>query len=188
VDETIIGRDHELAELDAAFDHQSRWATAAILVGPAGAGKTTLWRAAVDGAWRRGRRVLEASPARAEARLSYAALGDLLSSLDDTEWASLPGPQRRAFDIALLRADPGGQAAEVRAIAVGMVTLLRSLVLAHGPLVVAIDDAQWLDGPSSATIAYALRRLTDVPIMVLCPDNGPRLDPGQPRGCTARPR
>ena len=138
-----------------------------ILVGPAGAGKTTLWRAAVDRARARGRRVLEASPARAEARLSYAALGDLLSTLDDTAWAPLPGPQRRALDVALLRADPGGQGAEARAVATGLVTMLRSLVLFEAPLVVAIDDAQWLDGPSSAAIAYALRRLVDVPIVVL---------------------
>ena len=167
MDEPIIGRDRELAELDAALDDESGWATGVILVGPAGAGKTTLWRAAVDRARARGRRVLEASPARAEARLSYAALGDLLSTLDDTAWAPLPGPQRRALDVALLRADPGGQGAEARAVATGLVTMLRSLVLFEAPLVVAIDDAQWLDGPSSAAIAYALRRLVDVPIVVL---------------------
>ena len=167
MDEPIIGRDRELAVLDAAMDDNFRWATAVVLVGPAGAGKTTLWRAAVEGARARGRRVLEASPARAEARLSYAALGDLLSTLDDTAWAPLPGPQRRAFDVALLRTDPGGQAAEPRAVAIGLVTLLRSIVPDNAPLVVAIDDAQWLDRPSSAAIAYALRRLADVPLVVL---------------------
>ena len=167
MDEPIIGRDRELAALDAVLDDASLWATAAVLVGPAGAGKTTLWRAAVDRARARGRRVLDASPARAEARLSYAALGDLLSTLDDTEWAHVPGPQRRALDVALLRVEPGGQPAEARAVAVGLVTLLRSLVLVDAPLMVAIDDAQWLDGPSSAAITYAIRRLEDVPIVVL---------------------
>lgn len=176
VDEPIIGRDRELAELDAALDDRPRSATGVMLVGPAGAGKTTLWRAAVGRARARGRRVLEASPARAEARLSYAALGDLLSTLDDIAWAPLPGPQRRALDVALLRADPGGQAAEARAVAVGLVTLLRSLVLDDAPLVVAIDDAQWLDGPSSAAIAYALRRLVDTPIVVIA---SIRAEPGE---------
>ncbi len=176
MNEPIIGRDRELAELDVALDDEFQWATAVILVGPAGAGKTTLWRAAIDGARARGRMVLEASPAHSEARLSYAALGDLLATLDDAAWESLPGPQRRAFDVALLRADPGGQAAEARAVAVGLVTLLRSLVLVRAPLVVAIDDAQWLDGPSSAAIAYALRRLVDVPIVVLA---SIRVDPGE---------
>ncbi len=178
MDEPIIGRDRELAALDAQLDDGSGRAVAALLVGPAGAGKTTLWRAAVDGARARGRRVLEASPARAEARLSYAALGDLVSTLDDSAWATLPGPQRRAFDVALLRAGPEGQAAEARAVAVGLVTLLRSVAQVDAPLVVAIDDAQWLDGPSSAAITYALRRLVDVPIVVLA---SIRADPGDAR-------
>ena len=63
--------------------------------------------------------------------------------------------------------NPADKPAEARAVAVGLVTLLRSLVLVDAPLVVAIDDAQWLDGPSSAAITYALRRLVDVPIVVL---------------------
>jgi hypothetical protein len=55
----------------------------------AGIGKTTLWRAGVSVARARGHRVLACRAAESEARLSYAALGDLF----DFQLPDLPAPR-----------------------------------------------------------------------------------------------
>ena len=172
----IIGRERELGRLRAALDDATPSASAIVLRAPAGAGKTTLWAAAVSFADERRWRVLEARPSAAEARLSYSALADLFASTPGVAWDQLPSPQRRALEIALLRVEPRGEDAEPAAIALGVAGLLRALAAGDDPLVIAIDDAQWLDRPSSAALAHALRRLGDAPIRLIA---SARADPGQ---------
>jgi hypothetical protein len=53
-----------------------------------------------------GHRVLSCRAARAEAKLSYAALSDLLAEPADEILPSLPAPQRRALEVAMLRVEP----------------------------------------------------------------------------------
>jgi len=60
--------------------------------------------------------------------------------------------------VALLAEDSGGDSPGTREVAVAMLALLRRLAEAH-PLLVAVDDVQWLDGPSASVIDYGLRRL-----------------------------
>jgi DNA-binding NarL/FixJ family response regulator len=150
----VVGREQLLARLAELWSLAG--ADAIVLVGHPGMGKTTLWEAAIRaGAGRR--RVLSARPAEAEAPLSFSALIDLFSGVGDDELAELPAPQRRAIEAALLRTDPpeGGTALPV--IHVGVLGALRTLA-AHEPLLVAVDDVQWLDPPSAATLAFAARR------------------------------
>jgi AAA ATPase domain len=73
----ILGRDAELAQVSYFLASVSGGPSALILEGTAGMGKTTLWHAAVSFARARGHRVLSCRAAESEARLSYAALGDL---------------------------------------------------------------------------------------------------------------
>ncbi len=133
---------------------------ALVLTGEAGIGKTALWSAGVEAAGERGLRVLAAQPASAEIRLSFAALGDLL---DGQTLAGVPAPQRRALEVALLREEPVGAGPEPRAIAAGFLSALRTLA----PLVVAIDDVQWLDAPSADALLFAARRLGDSAVRFL---------------------
>jgi AAA ATPase-like protein len=127
-----------------------------------GIGKTTLWHAGVSIARTRGLRVLSCRAAASEARLSYAALGDLF----DFELPDLPAPQRRAMDAALLRAEVEGAPPDQRAVSVASLGVLRALATS-GPVIVAIDDVQWLDAPSARVLAFVVRRLEDAPIRVL---------------------
>src|SRR5205814_10544212 len=99
-------------------------------------------------------------------RLSFTALHDLLASVDPAAFDTLPDPQRRALDAALLRAEYEGAAANARAIGTGIVSLLVELA-ASGPVLLAIDDLQWLDLPSARGLEFALRRLEPHPIAVL---------------------
>ena len=75
---TIVGRDRELRDISAFLDRVEAGPGALVLEGSAGIGKTTLWPAGVGEAASRGYRVLQSRGAESEARLSYAALGDLL--------------------------------------------------------------------------------------------------------------
>ena len=60
-----------------------------MLEGPAGIGKTTQWRAALDLARTRGFRVLSSRQAEAERGDAFAGLGDLLDA-EGVELGSLP--------------------------------------------------------------------------------------------------
>ena len=131
---------------------------ALVLEGSAGIGKTTLWSAGVQVAQQRGYRVLTTRAAESEARLSYAALGDLLGSVSADAFAGMPPPLRQAIDAALLRTDVQGVAPDQRAVSLATAHALRNLSW-DAPLVLAVDDVQWLDRPSARVLSFALRRL-----------------------------
>ncbi len=155
---SMVGRAGELARLGAFLEPGSTATSVVLIEGQAGVGKTTLWSAAIELALRGSWRVLLTRPTDAEATFAYAGLGDLLESVPDDALADLPIPQRKALRIALLRAEPEGLSPEPRAVAVACLNTLRSLS-AQGPLVVAIDDIQWLDAPSAQALGFVIRRL-----------------------------
>ena len=172
----LIGREAELAEVGAFLSAGSP--TALVLVGGPGIGKTSLWEAGVDGARDRGLRVLAARPTDAEAQHSFATLIDLLDGVASTELGGLPAPQLHALEVALLRAAPTGPPPEGPAISVGFLGALRALA-ARQPVLVAIDDVQWLDRPSADALAYAARRLDGVAVRFLLaarPEGQPALE------------
>ena len=123
----MVSRERELASAADAFERIRAGPAALLIEGEPGIGKTTLWRAAVDAARERGFCVLEARPAEAEALLSHAALGDLLTPVLDPALAGLPPPQRRALEVALLLADPEGEPPDRRAIGIALLATLRGL-------------------------------------------------------------
>ena len=124
-----------------------------------------MWREAVQRARATGSTVLVARPAESEAKLSLAGLADLLADIADEALVDLPAPQRAAIDAVLLRADGGGSLAQ-RVVGTAVVSLMRRLA-AEAPVVVAIDDVQWLDAPSAAVVEFALRRLADATVCAL---------------------
>src|SRR3954469_1189225 len=154
----ILGRDEKLAAMET-FLLGPRPASL-LIRGVAGAGKTTLWREALARANRY--RVLSCVATRPEAQMAFVGLADLLreASFDD-----LPPPQRRALDAALLRAEPDGTL-NPHAVAAGALGSLLQLAR-DGPLLVAIDDVQWLAAPSAAALAFAARRLGTAPVALL---------------------
>jgi len=158
----IVGREDELARVKSFIGSVPEGSSALLLEGKAGIGKTTLWHAGVSIARARGHRVLVCRAAESEARLSYAALGDLF----DFELPDLPAPQKRALDAALLRAEFEGAPPDQQAASVASLGVLRALATS-GPVVIAIDDVQWLDVPSARVLAFVVRRLEDAPIRIL---------------------
>jgi hypothetical protein len=162
----VVGRDREMAAVAAFLDALPSGPCGLVLEGAAGIGKTTVWRAGAARAAGRSYTVLSCRPAGSEATLSFAALGDLLDGVLDRALPRLPPPQRRALEVALLLADPVGGPPGQRAVAVAFLTVIRHLS-ESGPVVLAVDDLQWLDEPSARVLEFALRRLSDEPAGLL---------------------
>jgi len=162
----VVGRQLELARIDAFLAGTGSGARVLMIEGDPGMGKTSLWLAGLEGAVARGWRVLSARPSEAEATFAYAGLGDLLAGIGDEALAPIPAPQRRALRVALMREEPGSLPAEPGAVAVAFLGALRGLART-GPILVAVDDIQWMDTPSALALGFAIRRLNDEPIDVL---------------------
>jgi DNA-binding CsgD family transcriptional regulator len=153
---TVVGRDAELAAVERLVDAIPERSAALVIDGEAGIGKTTLWRAAVRTCESRSYRVLQARPAESEAELSYVALADLVAEAFDEVRTELPEPQERALAAALLRIDPA-EPADPRTTATALVAVLTALA-ADRPMLVSIDDVQWLDRASERALTFAARR------------------------------
>jgi hypothetical protein len=137
-----------------------------VLEGDAGIGKSTVWQAAVAEARKRSFRVLVSRPAEMERTLPNLVLGDLLGDVAPEILAALPAPRRHAVEAALLLRDRAGPPVDPRTLGVAVVTLLPMLAGSR-QLVLAIDDDQWMDSSSAATLGFAMRRLRDEPLLLL---------------------
>jgi DNA-binding CsgD family transcriptional regulator len=161
-----IGRQAERERIDAFLSAPETPPGILALVAEPGMGKTTIWNLATGLARERGYRVLSCRPAAAEARLAYSGLGDLLEGAVDETLDALPAPQRDALAVALALADPEDANASERLVALAFLRVLRRLA-AESPLLVAVDDLQWLDSATARALEYVARRLGGEPIKVL---------------------
>lgn len=152
----IAGRDRERALLGQFVDGVGSGLSVAALQGDAGSGKTTLWEHALGLLSQKGAQILIARPVATEAALSFSGLRDLFDPVLDHVAADLPAPLRTALEVALLRREPE-TAIDPGAIGLGCLRSLQLLAL-DVPVIVAIDDLQWLDAASASALAFALRR------------------------------
>lgn len=161
----MIGRDDELSALLALVDRLPESGPAcATVIAAAGMGKSALAVAFRDALLDRDVTLLTSRPLEAEGLLSFSALGDLLDPVPEEEYDDLPAPQRAAIRAALLLDD--GDGADPRAVALGVRGVLRAQA-ARRPVIVLVDDAQWVDDASAAALGQSLPRLTDVPVLVV---------------------
>ncbi len=169
----LIGRDGPLARLRAGLMPPYLEPLAILLEGPAGIGKTSLLRAGVAAAEAAGVTVLYARPVEAEAIYPYATLTDLLGSRLGLVRERLAAVHRNALREALGAGDAGEasnenveQAPDAQRVAMAVQAACRVLI-ARGPVLIAIDDAGWTDQASREALAFTLRRLADLPARVL---------------------
>jgi DNA-binding CsgD family transcriptional regulator len=161
----LVGREDELDFVVALFDAPERLPGTRVLHGEAGIGKTSLWLAGLEHAAARGYRVLRTRPNEAETGYSYAGLTDLLGEVVGDLLPELPPIQRRALETALLLGE-SELVADERAIASAFLGALRVLARDE-PVLVAVDDIQWMDTESLGSLRFALARLGDAPIAAL---------------------
>lgn len=154
-----VGRASELTAVSDFLASAAAHPSGLVIRGEAGIGKTWLWLSAVDQAREQGFRVLTARAGEVESVLAYSAVADLLANVEPVVFDELPTVQRVALDRMLLRGGDDGPVTDQRVAFVAFVSAV-SAIAAHHPVLLAIDDVQWLDSSSQSVIAFAARRLT----------------------------
>jgi len=150
----MLGRTAERALIDGLLTGARAGRSAAlVLTGEPGIGKTTLIGYAIEQAT--GLQVLSARGYEDESEIPFAGLADLLrpllAGLDE-----LPAPQAAALRSALALGPPvAGDRFTVCAATVGILAAASETA----PLLIVVDDLQWLDASSREAVLFAGRRL-----------------------------
>ena len=162
VPRVLVGRDRERSAIDRLLaDAHDGLSGSLVVRGEAGFGKTALLGYAADSA--QGMRVLRVTGARAERDLAFAGLHALLWPIIE-ELPRVPPPQRSALGAALGVAD--GEGHDRFLVSAGVLSLLAAAAEA-GPIVCLVDDAQWLDVPSSDSLLFTARRIVAEGLVIL---------------------
>ena len=104
--------------------------------------------------------MLSARVGESESVLAYAAVADLLGDLDPAILSKLPDLQRLAVDRVLLRASSTeGPETDQRVVAAAFTAAVEHVAV-EKPLLLAIDNVQWLDTSSQTVLAFAARRFS----------------------------
>jgi DNA-binding CsgD family transcriptional regulator len=157
----LKGREEETRSIEEFLDRVALAPAGLVLLGEPGIGKTALWQAGLRAASAGGARVLAYRAVETEATYAFAGISELLAEVVEEVLPSLGELRRRALETALLLdgADAGA-AAEPRAIGLAVLDSLK-LLSAEGPVLLGVDDFQWLDTESARTLLFAIRRLSD---------------------------
>ena len=150
----LCGRSEQLAAIGRLLGGmRSGRAGALVLRGEAGIGKTALLEAAADEA--AGARVLRVAGVESEAELPFAALHALLRPALD-QIGALPGRQAAALRGAFGLAEE--TVTDRFLVGLGVLSLVAELA-EDRPVLVLVDDAQWVDRASADALVFAARRL-----------------------------
>ena len=167
----IIGRREELVAFDGFLRSVPAGGQALLLEGDAGIGKTALWQEVNRLARERGFRSLTARSAHSETQIAFATVGDLFDPVVEETLPELTQVQRRAIETALLMREPDGPPPEVRLLGLALLSVVRALARKR-PLLLALDDVQWVDASSGEVLTFVLRRLEGEPVGVLATVRG----------------
>lgn len=151
----LVGRDRELEMLAAFLDDTFASGSARLLTGEPGVGKTALMDAAAEMAATRGARVIRGSGVEYESDVSFAGLHQLVDPLAE-DLRRLPEATRGTLDVAL---GVGPGSAPDRLSVLGAALSLFREAAREAPLLIVIDDLQWLDRASGAVVGFVGRRL-----------------------------
>ncbi|PZG24133.1 LuxR family transcriptional regulator [Micromonospora craterilacus] len=151
----LFGRHAEVEQLSDFVTGVRNRGDAWLIRGEPGVGKSSLIAAAADLAVAAQMRLLRASGSEFEADVSYSCLNQLLLPVHADLERLPPGP-REALAVALgFRAGPPPDALLVCNAAL----LLVKAVAADVPVVLLVDDIQWIDRASAVVLSFIARRL-----------------------------
>ena len=159
---SLIGRDGELEALTAMVDRIGEHGGSVVVQGEPGVGKSSLLSAMAEHGCAAGLHVLATTGVECEAQLPFAGLHQVLRPLLG-QLSRLPDVQRHAIDAAF-----GAEAAappEQFMIALAALNLLADAA-ALKPVLVVVDDLQWLDRPTQEVLAFVARRISADPVVV----------------------
>ena len=158
----LRGRSREREALDDALDRvRGGGSDAVVLRGEAGIGKTSLLQYVAHRA--AGCRGIQLVGVETELELPFAALHLLCGPLLG-EVSTVPDHQVEALRVALGLA--AGPPPDRLVVGLGVLGVLAD-VAAHQPLVVMVDDAQWLDEATCQVLGVVARRLGAESVLVV---------------------
>jgi DNA-binding CsgD family transcriptional regulator len=155
---SLIGRAAELALIDGFLAQAAAEGSALVLTGEPGAGKTALLQAAADRARAAGTRVVRAEGAEYETTSVFSGLSQILIPLSAGLQTLLPGHRDTlAVVLGLTGSDPP-EPPQVAQVAQSALNLVRGIA-AEQPLLLIVDDVQWMDRSSADVLSFVARRL-----------------------------
>ncbi|MGD2060453.1 MAG: BTAD domain-containing putative transcriptional regulator, partial [Acidimicrobiia bacterium] len=169
----ILDRAGEIAELQLALEQALSGDQFCLISGESWMGKTRLIDHLGEQAPDLGFTVLASRAFRAETKLPYGVaiqlLGPLVNAAQDAdadlpEWA-LEELSRLVPRLAPGQLTPATERLGALRLREAFLTLVET-VAAIGPLLIAVDDAQWMDTASAALMAYILRRRDGHNVMI----------------------
>jgi DNA-binding CsgD family transcriptional regulator len=163
---STASRGAELEAIARMLDAAGPGLAAVEISGESGIGKSALWQEGAGLAAARGYLVMSCIPDRCETGLSLSGLACLLSAIPPRVLAGLPGPQRAALEAVLLTQTLPRSRATFRAICMAAVSTVAALS-AERPVLIAVDDVQWLDTPTAKVLGFVFRRLGRQPVTAL---------------------
>ncbi|MFK4188738.1 AAA family ATPase [Streptomyces sparsogenes] len=179
-------RDPELAVVTTALrDARAGRPSLVLVTGPLGIGRSALLQGLPAHVADEGARVLRANAAPMEQDFGFGVVRQLLDSLlagAPRELCERWTHESAGFARMTALADeagpgPEGPAAAHEQPALGGLRSLLEDVCADGPLLILVDDLQWVDTPSLRCLAYLVKRLRGLPAVLVC-----ALRDGEPRG------
>jgi DNA-binding NarL/FixJ family response regulator len=161
--ELLLGREAELGILEQKLDNVGERGAALLIRGDPGVGKSSILAAARRLGTERRMSVLGAAGVQSETNLPFAGLFELVRPILD-RMGHLPKAQQNALRAAFGLTERS--AADLFVIALGALDLLAEAA-SECPLLLLVDDVQWLDQSSTAILAFIARRLESEPIVLL---------------------
>jgi len=152
---TLVGRDRELGLVASFLDQAAAGGGAFLFTGEPGVGKTVILDAAAEEAAARNITVLRVAGGQFRTEANFSALGYLLQPVLG-ELHHLSDLYQRTVSAALGLG--GGSPADRLVLANAVLALLREAAGLR-PVLMVVDDLQWIDRPSALTFGLVARRL-----------------------------
>ena len=167
----MIDRQEAVDRLTATLDAISEKGQVCVITGDSWMGKTRLLEHLIDESSAHGHNVVLARAFRAESQLPYGVAIQLLQGIltiaDETAiepWAVAELARlepRLAPGQTLLNSDRQGQLR----LAEAFLNLIESTA-AHAPLLIVVDDLQWIDPASAGLVSYLVHRIERIETML----------------------
>jgi DNA-binding CsgD family transcriptional regulator len=159
----LVGRQREVERISDFFVNASQRGGTLLVLGEPGVGKSALLGAAAEEVLAHGGLVVAAAGLEHEGEITFSLLSLLMHPLHD-RFTHLEPRERQCLSTVLGLSD--GPPPARLAVANAVLALLR-IVAEDRPLLVAVDDLQWVDRSSAVILGLVARRLAGTKVALL---------------------